>query len=123
MKRRLLSFVFICLVSAAAYHPAMAHPGAAIAVDANGRVYFVDTGVHLRVALRRAEARVPEQLLNAAQIAAALEQVRGKRVPQRVRADAEPRAAHRDVPFAPAGARSAAADGNRIRVSHRGMQS
>ena len=44
MNRRLLSFVFICLVSAATDHPAMAHPGAAIAVDANGRVYFVDTG-------------------------------------------------------------------------------
>jgi hypothetical protein len=44
MKRRLISFVLICLVSAAADHPAIAHPGAAIAVDANGRVYFVDTG-------------------------------------------------------------------------------
>jgi hypothetical protein len=44
MKRRLLSSAFICVVSVVAAHPALAHPGAAIAVDANGRVYFVDTG-------------------------------------------------------------------------------
>jgi hypothetical protein len=44
MKRRLLSSAFICVVSVVAAHPAVAHPGAAIAIDANGRVYFVDTG-------------------------------------------------------------------------------
>ena len=44
-----------------------------------------------------AEPRVAEQFLDRAQVGAALEQVRGKRVPQRVRADAEARAAQRDV--------------------------
>ncbi len=55
-------------------------------------------GVDVGVALRRAQARVAEQLLNRAQIGAALEQVRRERVPQRVRADAEARAARRHVP-------------------------
>ena len=44
--------------------------------------------VHVGVALRRAEARVAEQLLDGAQIGAALQQVRRKRMTQRVRADA-----------------------------------
>ena len=38
-----------------------------------------------------------EQLLNRAQVGAALQQVRRERVPQRVRTDAEPRAARRHV--------------------------
>ena len=49
-------------------------------------------GVDVRVALRRAEARVAEQLLDRAQVRAALQQMRRERVPQRVRADADPRA-------------------------------
>ncbi len=53
--------------------------------------------VHVGVALRRAQSRVPEQLLDGAQVGASLQQVRGKRVAQRVRADAEPRAACSDV--------------------------
>jgi hypothetical protein len=44
MQQRLLSFAFICLFHTVAVHPAIAHPGASIAVDAKGRVYFVDTG-------------------------------------------------------------------------------
>jgi hypothetical protein len=44
MKKRLLSFAFICFFSTVAVHSAVAHPGAAIVVDGNGRVYFVDTG-------------------------------------------------------------------------------
>jgi hypothetical protein len=35
-------------------------------------------GIHVRVALRRAESRVSQQLLNRAQVGAALEQVGGK---------------------------------------------
>ena len=54
-------------------------------------------GVDVRVALRRAEARVAEQFLNRAQVGAALQQVRRERMPQRVRADAGPRAARRHV--------------------------
>ena len=54
-------------------------------------------GVDVRVALRRAELRVAEQFLDAAHVGAALQQVRRKRVAQRVRRDAEPRAAERDV--------------------------
>ena len=50
--------------------------------------------VDVRVALRRAEARVAEQLLNRAQVRAALQQVRRERVAQRVRADAQPRVLH-----------------------------
>ena len=53
--------------------------------------------VDVGVALRRAQARVAEQLLNRAQVGAALQQVRRKRMAQRVRADAEPRAARGDV--------------------------
>ena len=45
-------------------------------------------GVDVRIALRRAQSRVPQQLLNGAQVGAALQQVRGERVPQRMRADA-----------------------------------
>ena len=44
MAQRLLSFAFICLFITVAVHPAIAHPGAAIVVDAKGQVYFVDTG-------------------------------------------------------------------------------
>ena len=54
-------------------------------------------GVHVGVALRRAEARVAEQLLNGAQIRAPFQQMGGERMPQRVRADAESRAALRHV--------------------------
>src|SRR5918993_1762371 len=50
-------------------------------------------GVEVCIALRRAQPSVAEQLLDRAQVGAALEQVRGKRVAQRVRADAEPGAA------------------------------
>src|SRR2546429_198297 len=39
------------------------------------------------VGLRRAYARVPEELLDGAQIGSALEQVGGERVPERVRRD------------------------------------
>ena len=46
--------------------------------------------VDVRVALRRAEARVAEQLLDDAQVGAALQQVRREGVPQRVRTDAIP---------------------------------
>ena len=44
MWKKLLSFTFICFFITVAAHPAIAHPGAAIVVDAKGRVYFVDTG-------------------------------------------------------------------------------
>jgi predicted transcriptional regulator len=37
-------FASICFFVAVAAHPAIAHPGAAIVVDAKGQVYFVDTG-------------------------------------------------------------------------------
>ena len=40
---------------------------------------------------------MPEKFLDGAKIGAALEQVRGERVPQGVRADPEPRAAQADV--------------------------
>jgi hypothetical protein len=43
MAKRLFSFTFICFFLLAV-HPAIAHPGAAIVVDAKGQVYFVDTG-------------------------------------------------------------------------------
>jgi hypothetical protein len=43
MAKRLLSFACFC-VCALAVRPAIAHPGAAIVVDAKGQVYFVDTG-------------------------------------------------------------------------------
>jgi len=54
-------------------------------------------GVHVRVALRRRQLHVPEQLLDRAQVGACLQEVRREGVPQRVRADAESRAAGRDV--------------------------
>ena len=41
MWKKLLSFTFICFFITVAAHPAIAHPGAAIVVDAKGRVYFV----------------------------------------------------------------------------------
>lgn len=44
MARKLLSFAFVCFVSGLAGNAAIAHPGAAIVVDAKGQVYFVDTG-------------------------------------------------------------------------------
>src|SRR5262245_15530389 len=44
MTKALPSFAFICFFSTVGIQPATAHPGAAIAVDAKGRVYFVDTG-------------------------------------------------------------------------------
>ena len=53
--------------------------------------------VDVRVALRRAQARVAEQLLDRAQVGAALQQMRRERVAERVRADAGARAARRDV--------------------------
>src|SRR6185503_18392777 len=53
--------------------------------------------VDVRVALRGGELHVAEQLLDRAQIGAALEQVRRKRMPQRVRADPEARAARGDI--------------------------
>ena len=43
---------------------------------------------HVRVDLRRGQALVPEQLLDDAQVRPAVEEVRGERVPQRVRRDA-----------------------------------
>ena len=42
---------------------------------------------HVRINLRRRQASVTEQRLNATQICAAIEHVRGKAVPQFVRAD------------------------------------
>src|SRR5262245_29178270 len=54
-------------------------------------------GVDVGITLRRAQAGVSEQLLDRPQIGAALEQVRGERVTQRVRADPELGAALRDV--------------------------
>ena len=39
---------------------------------------FEPRPVHMGVALRRADIRVPEQLLNRAQIRAALQEVRGE---------------------------------------------
>ena len=49
------------------------------------------------VDLRRADALVPEQLLDGAQVAAALDEVRGERVAQRVRADPVGQAVRRGV--------------------------
>ena len=54
-------------------------------------------GVHVRVALGRRQLHVTEELLDGAQVGASLQQVRGERMPQCVRTDAEPRAAGRDV--------------------------
>mgnify|MGYP006148776015 CR=1 FL=1 len=47
--------------------------------------------VEVRIALRRAQARVAQQFLNRAQIGAGLQQVGRERMAQRVRADAEAR--------------------------------
>src|SRR6185369_11029701 len=67
----------------------------------------------VRVNLRRREIGVAEHQLNRAQVGAALEQVRGERVPQHVRAErarqvAPPRVALEDLPEADAAQRSAA---------------
>src|SRR5258705_9374011 len=53
--------------------------------------------VHVRVALRRRQLDVAEQFLDGAQVRAGLQQMRRKRMPQRVRADAEACAAAADV--------------------------
>src|SRR3990172_3606106 len=55
-------------------------------------------GVDVRIALRRAETGVSQQFLDRTQVGASAEQVRSEGMPQRVRADAEPRAALGDVP-------------------------
>ena len=52
---------------------------------------------HMRVALRRGDASVPQQLLDRSQIRATFQQVRRKRVAQGVRADAQPGARLRHV--------------------------
>src|SRR5262245_8643974 len=54
--------------------------------------------VDVRIALRRRQLDVPEQFLNRPEVGAALEQMRGKRMAQRVRADTEAGAAPRHVP-------------------------
>ena len=54
-------------------------------------------GVHVRVALRGAEARVTEKFLNRAQVGATLQQMCGERVPQGVRADASTCTACSDI--------------------------
>ena len=48
---------------------------------------FESGTVHVRIALRRDDAGVPEQFLNGPQIRAPLQQVRGKRMSQGVRPD------------------------------------
>ena len=47
-------------------------------------------GIHVRVALGRAEARVAEELLNRAQVGAALQQMRREGMPEGMRADPGP---------------------------------
>ena len=64
--------------------------------------------VHVAVHLRRPERRVPEQLLDRAQVGAALEQVRRERVPQPVRV--------RDELAQRRGIEAPAADGEEERV-------
>ena len=49
--------------------------------------------IDMGVALRGAQLGVSQQLLDGAQVGSALQQMRGKRVAQRVRADAHPGAA------------------------------
>src|SRR5262245_17293486 len=77
-------------------------------------------GVDVCVALRRAQARVTEQLLNGAQVGAALQQMRGKRMTKRMRTDAQAAAAQRHIAphqavYAPAAqARAAIVDEQRI---------
>ena len=44
-----------------------------------------EAGADMRVDLRRHQALVPQQLLHAADVGAAVEQMRGEAVPQRVR--------------------------------------
>src|SRR5262249_51145498 len=55
-------------------------------------------GVDVSISLRRAEARVAEQLLDRAKIRATLQQMRRKRVAQRMRAHARPHAARGGMP-------------------------
>jgi hypothetical protein len=64
--------------------------------------------IDVRVALRGGQLHVAEQFLNGPQVGACLQQMRGKRVSQRVRTDPESRAAARNVAryqplYAPAG--------------------
>src|SRR5215472_7353688 len=54
-------------------------------------------GVDVSISLRRAEARVAEELLDRTQIGAALQQMRRKRVTQGVRAHTGPHAARRGI--------------------------
>ena len=54
--------------------------------------------VDVRVALSSTQTGVAKQLLNRAQVGAALQQMRCEGVPERVRADAGPHAALRRVP-------------------------
>src|SRR5437899_2348100 len=54
-------------------------------------------GIDVRIALRRAQARVAEQLLNRPQVGAALQEMRRERVAQGVGADAQARAACGDM--------------------------
>ena len=58
-------------------------------------------GVDVRVHLCRRERAVTEQLLDGAQVGAALEQVRGKRVPEAVRMGSEAAERARVQPSAP----------------------
>src|SRR5678816_3741363 len=53
--------------------------------------------IHMRIPLRRRQRDVAEQFLDRAQVGTALEQMRREGVPQRVRADPEPRTAQTDV--------------------------
>ena len=48
---------------------------------------FEPGAVHVRIALRRDDAGVAKQLLDGPQVSTPLQQVRRKRVPQRMRAD------------------------------------
>ena len=65
--------------------------GLAIDIDQLG-------GADVRVALRGGELRVAQQFLDGSQVRPTLEQMRGKRMTQRVRADAQSHAALRHVP-------------------------
>jgi hypothetical protein len=53
--------------------------------------------VDVRIALRRAQPGMTEELLNRAKIGAALQQMGCERVPERVRADPGSRAGRRDM--------------------------
>ena len=54
-------------------------------------------GIDVGVALHGAQPGVSQQLLDGPQVGAALQQVRRKRMSERVRADAQARAALRDI--------------------------